>query len=213
MPEGFVIPGTKMTVPKWAVFAGLGGVVLILVLKPKAPAAEEPTASGDSSGLAAAEISQRFQEMMDYFNALLGQSGNLEGPGEPVIVTPPIDPGTGEGTEPPVYNPPYLPPVPVPGLPDENPPVVTPVTPIFGTPKDDDGSWGFNPPVTPPSEPGGSINPPPSPDQNTISGGNKFIFSRLGIPGAKWEKMKPADRRAAKAEFEAKKAARKAGQG
>lgn len=77
----------SLTLPRWALYVGAGGLVLALVvLKNKAQASGTPgTPSSDSTGLLATELDQRLREQWDawqqWVNDFMGKGDILQPPG------------------------------------------------------------------------------------------------------------------------------------
>jgi hypothetical protein len=68
----FVLPGTKLKIPRWAVLATLGGVILIVLLAKKQGAAigttEEAATDEEGTAPGGADYQSLIDELMDFMN-------------------------------------------------------------------------------------------------------------------------------------------------
>lgn len=180
MANGINIPGVKEPIPPWVLGVGGAGIIAFIILSRQGGGTQ--TASGDNTGLLAAELDQRFNDLwQQLYNQYAQNTGNPpvtphtqppdSGGIPPMFLGPPISnsEGTVHVTQP-AYGWsdtqigkifPWTPPVAGENVP--TPPIYPPPGGIISPPDVNPPQANVNPPPPPPPDvnpPGTGIHPP-----------------------------------------------------
>lgn len=181
MAEGINIPGVKEPIPPWVLGVGGAGIIAFIILSRQGGGSQ--ATSGDTSGLLAAELDQRFndlwQQLYSLYSTNMNQnpvtppnqnpdSGGNPGGINPIFLGPPISNNAGNVhvTQPIGWSDtpigkifPYVPPTPGDNV--GTPPIVPPPGGIISPPDEPNPTPTVTPTVTPiVPPPGTGINPP-----------------------------------------------------